>query len=137
MNECKHTYVCVLKVVHTYIFNNLWMHWPAGHRWMKATVVDGTFALFAVTFFITRLVTFSSLVIPHTYIHTYMHLFYALCLRSSIRGLFSTASSWRESGKHILHSTYMYVCMHTYMSKLAFLHMARVYIHTYQSSYQT
>ena len=29
-----------------------------GHGWMKDTIVDGTFAIFAITFFITRLVIY-------------------------------------------------------------------------------
>lgn len=31
---------------------------PPQNRWMKATLVDGTFAIFAITFFITRLVIY-------------------------------------------------------------------------------
>jgi len=31
---------------------------PIGHRWMKDTLVDGTFAVFAITFFVTRLIIY-------------------------------------------------------------------------------
>lgn len=45
------------------LFISIFLLVCAGRKWMKDTLVDGTFAVFAITFFITRLVIYPRYVI--------------------------------------------------------------------------